>query len=91
MITYEKATAIALSNSIPDGKVYYAGDAGSFYIFTIIPKDFPTELKDPMFGSTFLAVDKDGGNVWECHVTDKRLKNVKKIFSQQKRTSFKVR
>lgn len=80
MIDYTEATRIALNTTIPDGKVYYAGDAGDFYIFKIVPKDFIViGDKVPMLGSTFQAVNKDDGETWTCSVTDKRLKNVKKI------------
>lgn len=82
MLTYEDAKVIAIANTIPDGKVYYAGDAGAFYIFTIVPADFPMDIENPMFGSTFTAVDKKDGRVWICSVTDPRLKNVKKIVGR---------
>lgn len=79
MITYEKAKAIAIANTIPDGKIYSAGDAGTFYIFIVVPKDFPMDIPNPIFGSTFTAVDKKDGRVWVCSITDPRLKNVKKL------------
>lgn len=79
MVSYEQAKSIAIANTISDGKVYYAGDAGDFYIFTIVPKDFPMEIKKPLFGSTFIAVDKKDGRVWTVSITDPRLKDVKAI------------
>lgn len=82
MVTYEQAKSIAISNTTSDGKVYYAGDAGDFYIFTIVPKDFPMDAPNPMFGSTFVAVDKKDGNIWTVFITDPRLKNVKKIMGR---------
>lgn len=85
MITYEKAKSIAIANSIPDGKVYYAGDAGDFYIFTIVEKNFPTDIPGAMFGSTFLAVNKSDGKVLTVSITDPRLKNVKKIEGPKKK------
>lgn len=79
MVTYEQAKTAAISNTIPDGKVYCAGDAGDFYIFIIAPKDFDIDIPDPLIGSAYTAVDKDDGRVWSCHVTDPRLKNAKKV------------
>lgn len=79
MLNYEQAKQIAITNTIPDGKVYYAGDAGDFYIFTIVPKDFPMEIKNPMFGSTFTAVDKTDGRVWTVHITELNPENIKKL------------
>lgn len=79
MLTYEQAKEIAISKTIPDGKVYYSGDVGEFYIFTIVPKDFPMDIPNPMFGSTFTAVDKVDGRAWICPITNSRLKNVKKV------------
>lgn len=79
MLSYEQAKAIAISNTIPNGKVYYSGDAGSFYIFIVVEQNFPTNIKGALFGSTFTAVNKDDEKVWTCHVTDPRLKDVKKI------------
>lgn len=79
MIEYEEAKSIAISKTIPDGKVFYSADAGLFYIFIIVPRDFPFEAKGVMLGSTFIAVDKSDGKVWTCSVTDPRLKGVKKI------------
>lgn len=84
MITCKEAEKIAVANTLENGKVYYAGDAGDFYIFTIVPPDFPMEIKNPLIGSTFTAVDKKDGHVWVCHVTDPRLKNVKKIAGPNK-------
>lgn len=84
MTTYEKAKAIAIADTIPDGKVYCSGDAGDFYIFIIVPKNFPTDIPDAMFGVSYTAVDKKDGRVWVCHVTDPRLKNVKKIAGPNK-------
>ena len=84
MLTYEQAKKIAIANTIPDGKVYYAGDAGDFYIFTIVPKDFPMDIPNPMFGSTFAAVNKKDGKVWTVSITDPRLKNVRKLVSKGK-------
>lgn len=82
MLTYEQCKNIAITNTIPDGKVYYAGDVGDFYIFTIVPKDFPTDIKGAMFGSTFFAVDKKDGKTWTVHITDLRNKDVKKIVGR---------
>lgn len=84
MLTYDQAKKIAIDNTIPNGKVYYSGDAGSFYIFTIVDKDFPMNIKGAMFGSTFTAVNKEGGEVWTVSVTDERLKNVKAIIRNGK-------
>lgn len=84
MITYDRAKAIAISNTIPDGKVYYSGDAGEFYIFIIVPKDFPMDIPNPMFGSTFTAVDKVDGRLWECPITNSRLKNIRKVEGSEK-------
>lgn len=84
MITYEKAKAIAIESTIPDGKVYCSGDAGDFYIFIIVPKDF-LDIPDVMFGPTYTAVDKKDGNVWTCYITDSRLKDVKKIEGPDKK------
>lgn len=81
MLTYEQCKTIAIANTIPDGKVYYAGDAGDFYIFIIVEKDFPMDINGAMFGSTFFAVDKKDGHTWTVSITDPRLKNVKKIVS----------
>lgn len=78
-LTYEQAKKIAFANTIPNGRVYYAGEAETFYIFIIVPDDLSTDLKNPMFGSTFTAVNKTNGKVWICHVTDPRLKGVVKI------------
>lgn len=82
MLTYEQCKNIAVANTIPGGKVYYAGDAGEFYIFTIVQKDFPMDIKGAMFGSTFVAVDKKDGNVWTVSITDPRLEKVKKIVGR---------
>lgn len=79
MITYEKARAIAIADTISDGKVYCSGDTGDFYIFIIAPKDFDMETPNPLIGSTYTAVDKSDGKVWTVSITDPRLKNVKKI------------
>lgn len=79
MLTYEQSKAAAISNTIPDGKVYCVGDAGSFYVFIVVPKDFDTEISNPLIGSTYTAVDKKDGRVWSCHVTDPRLKNAKRV------------
>lgn len=83
MLTYEQAKDVAIANTIPDGKVYYAGDAGSFYIFIIVDENFP-DIPGAMFGTTYTAVDKKDGRVWVCYVTDPRLKNVKKIAGPNK-------
>lgn len=83
MITYNQAKAIAISNTIRDGKVYCSGDAGDFYVFIIVQKDFP-DIPDAIFGPTYTAVDKKDGRVWTCYITDPRLKNVKKIASPNK-------
>lgn len=85
MLTYDNAKNIAIANTIPDGKVYYAGDAGDFYIFTIVPKDFDMSIPNPMFGSTFTAVNKSDRKVWTVSITDKRLNNVKKLVSRGKK------
>lgn len=79
MLTYEQAKTIAIDNTISDGKVYYSGDAGNLYIFIIVEKSFPTDIKGAMLGSTFTAVNKSDGKVWTVSITDPRLKNVKKI------------
>lgn len=86
MLTYEQAKATAIKNTIPDGVVYASGDAGDFYIFTIVPKGTPM-IKGLMTGTTFIAVNKSDGKVWTVHITDPRLKNVKKIEGPTK--SFK--
>lgn len=78
MLTYNQAKDIAIENAIPDGKVYASGDAGSFYIFTVVPKD-TLMIKGLMTGSSFTAVNKNDGEVWDVSITDKRLKNLKKI------------
>lgn len=85
MLTYEKAKSIAISNTIPDGKVYYSGDAGDFYIFTIVEKKVRTDVKGLITGSTFTAVNKSDGKVWTISITDPRLKNVKKLEGPTKK------
>lgn len=84
MLTYEKAKLIALSNTIPDGKVYYAGDAGDFYIFKIVEKNVRTDVKGLTTGPTFTAVNKADGLVWTVYITDPRLKDVKKLLGPTK-------
>lgn len=79
MLTYEQSKVIAIENTIPDGKVYCAGDAGDFYVFMIAPKDFDVNFPDQLIGSIYTAVDKKDGRVWDCHVTNPKLKNAKKI------------
>lgn len=79
MLSYDRAKSIAISNTIPNGIVYYAGEVETFYIFIIAPKNFPVNIKDAMFGKVLTAVDKSDGEVWECLITDPRLKGVKKI------------
>lgn len=79
MLTYERAASIAKDNTIPDGKVYCAADAGTFYVFIIAPADFNMNVLNPLIGSMYTAVDKDDGRVWSCHVTDPRLKGARKI------------
>lgn len=83
MISYAEAVNLAIVNTIPDGKVYYSGDAGDFYIFIIVEKDFPMNIRGAMFGTTFTAVDKEDGRVWTISIGDERLKNVKKIVSRR--------
>lgn len=78
MLTYDQAKKIAIGNTIPSGKVYYSGDAGSFYIFTIVDKKTPN-IKGLMTGTTFIAVDKISGKIFTVDVTDNRLKDVHKI------------
>lgn len=79
MLTYEQAKKIAIADTIQDGKVYCAADAGDFYIFIIVPKDFNTDIPNPLIGSTYTAVDKKDGHPWVCSVTDPRLKGARKI------------
>lgn len=79
MVTYEQAKNLAIFNTIPDGKVYYAGDAGDFYIFTIVNKNINTDVKGLITGTSFMAIDKKDGRVWTVNINDKRLQNVKKI------------
>lgn len=85
MLAYAQAKAIAIKNTIPDGKVYYSGDAGDFYIFLIVEKNFPINIPGAMFGSTFTAVNKSDGKVWTVSITDPRLKDVKKIEGPTKK------
>lgn len=80
MVTYEQAKAIAIANTIPDGKLYYAGDAGTFYIFRVVPKDFPMNLKGAMFGTSIPAVDKKDGRFWISYINDPNVANAKKLF-----------
>lgn len=69
MISYEKAKSIAIASRVPDGKICCAGDAGIFYIFLVVPKDFPTDIDGAEFGITFTAVDKDDGHVFDYRIT----------------------
>lgn len=85
MLAYEQAKNVAIANTINGGKVYYAGDAGNFYVFIIVKKNFPLDIKGPMFGSTFTAVDKSDGKVWTISVGDSRLKDVKPIVRRGER------
>lgn len=85
MLTYNQAEKIAIDNTVLDGKVYYSADAGSFYIFTIVEKNFPTDIPGAMFGTTFTAVDKSNGRVWVCSINDARIKNVTKIKGPTRR------
>lgn len=78
MLSYERAKQIVIGNTIPNGKVYYSADAGSFYIFTIVNKDTPN-IKGLMTGTTFIAIDKIDWNVFTIDITDKRIQNVKTI------------
>lgn len=84
MLTYEQAKAIAIENTIPDGKVYCSGDVGDFFYFIIVRKDFP-DIPGAMFGTTYTAVDKKDGRVWLCDITEPRLKNAKIIESPSKK------
>lgn len=84
MLTYEQTKKIAIGNTNPSGKVYYSGDAGSFYIFTIVDKDIPN-IKGLMTGTTFIAVNKVDGKIFAIDITDPRLKNVKAIVKEGKR------
>lgn len=81
MLSYNEALSAAIKSTIPDGKVYYAGDAGDFYIFNIVPKDFPVEIKGAMFGITFTAVDKTNGRIWDYKITDASPEDLAKIKS----------
>lgn len=81
MVGYEQAKNIAFSNTFPNGILYYAGDAGLFYIFIIVSESFPFDAEETLIGSTFTAVDKLDGKVWICHVTDRRIKHVKRLYS----------
>lgn len=78
MLTYEQTKKIAIGNTHPNGKVYYSGDAGSFYIFIIVDKDVP-DIKGLMTGTTYIAVNKVDGKIFTIDVTDSRLSNVMKI------------
>lgn len=84
MLTYDQAKSIAIANTIPTGKVYYAGDAGDFYIFIIVEEDFPMDIPNPMFGSTFTAVNKSDGHVWTVAITDLPYEGVKKLEGPNK-------
>lgn len=79
MIDYDEAKEIVVSETFPNGKVQYSGDAGSFYIFKIVPENFPLNLKNPCIGNSFTAINKTDGKTWICYITDPRLKEVKKI------------
>lgn len=83
MLNYNKAKSIAIENVISDGKVYCSGDAGDFFYFIIVRKDFP-DIPDAIFGRTYTAVDKKDGRVWLCDITEPRLKNAKIIESPGK-------
>ena len=83
MLTYEQAKSVAISKTIPDGGVYCSGDAGAFYYFVIVKKEYQN-LPDLMTGSTYTAVDKSNGRVWIVSVTDLRLKGAKKIEGPKK-------
>lgn len=80
MKTYQEAEKIIIDATFPDGKVYCSGDAGDFFYFIIVPKGFPN-ISNAIFGATYFAVDKKDGHVWDCPVTDPRLKKAKKIVS----------
>lgn len=86
MLTYDQAKSIAIENAIPDGKVYCSGDAGDFFYFIIVRKDFP-DVSNAIFGRTYIAVDKKDGRVWLCDITEPRLKNAKIIESPSKKKS----
>lgn len=79
MLSYEKAKSIAIASRVPDGKIYCAGDAGTFYIFLVVPKDFPTDIDGAEFGITFTAVDKDDGHVFDYRITDPLPEGVDRI------------
>lgn len=83
MLTYEQAKSVAISKTIPDGEVYCSGDAGDFYYFVIVKKQYQN-IPDLMTGSTYTAVDKKDGRVWICPVTEPRLKGAKKIEGPKK-------
>lgn len=83
VLTYDQAKTIAIKNTILDGKVYYSGDAGDFFYFIIVKKDFP-DIPRAVFGTTYTAVDKKDGRVWLCDITDPRLKNAKMIEGPKK-------
>lgn len=79
MISYEQAKQVAITDTISDGKVYCAADAGSFYAFIIVPKDFDIDIPNQLIGSTYTAVDKRDGRIWTCRVTDSRLEGAKRL------------
>lgn len=84
MITYNEAKAIAIKSTIPDGKVYCSGDAGDFFYFIVVRKDFP-DVSGGMFGTTYTAIDKSDGRVWTCDIREPRLKNAKIIETPSKK------
>lgn len=86
MLTYKEAKAIAIKNTVPDGKVYCSGDAGDFFYFIIVRKDFP-DVPGAVFGTTYTAVDKKDGRVWICDITEPRLRNAKIIESPSGKAS----
>lgn len=85
MLTYEQAKNIVIAKTVPGGKVYYAGDAGDFYIFIIVDKDFNMDIGGAIFGTTFTAINKDDKKVWTVDITDIRLKNVKRLTPKHER------
>lgn len=76
MITYEQAASIAISNTIPDGKVYCSGETKTFYYFIVVEQDFPN-TPGAMFGRTYTAVNKSDGDVWDVDIADPRMKDFK--------------
>lgn len=82
MIAYDEAISLAKADTISDGKVYCSGETDTFYVFIIVPKDFDTRIPNPLIGSIYTAVDKADGRVWDCHVSDPRLKTARKIYGK---------